>query len=187
MLAIEPRSVDGRHTYAHWLATQGRVHEAIEIQRKVAEDDPLGSSRWNNLGGYYQSSGQLDLSQKALERALEVGPDSDWPHFLLATNLLLQGKAAEALPWIAQIRSPFYKLAIESMAQHSLGHPKESEDALNELIRRYGKERPWHVAIPFAWRGDLDRAFEWLELAYQQRPHGRWVARPRAGLLGLLP
>ena len=113
-------------------------------------------------------SGQLDLARTALERALEVGPDSDFPHLNLAGTVLFQGKAAEALRWSAQIKNPFYKLMFESMARHSLGHAKESEDSLNELIRTHGKERPWNVAMTYAWRGDHGHAFDWLDRAYRQ-------------------
>ena len=50
-----------------------------------------------------------------------------------------------------------------AVAAYSLGHADESNKALNELIEKFGSKAPAHVAAVYAWQGDRDRAFEWLE------------------------
>lgn len=58
------------------------------------------------------------------------------------------------------------------MAEYTLGHAKESQHALDELISKYAKSSAWEIAEVFAWRGEKDKAFEWLERAYQRRDGG---------------
>ena len=58
------------------------------------------------------------------------------------------------------------------MAQHTLGHAAESDAALAKLIEDHGNVAAYQVAEACGWRGEIDRAFEWLERAYAQRDPG---------------
>jgi ribosomal protein L17 len=58
------------------------------------------------------------------------------------------------------------------MAEHSLGRAKESRRALDELIAKTAPGNAYGIAEAHAWRGETDKAFEWLERAYQQRDGG---------------
>ena len=51
----------------------------------------------------------------------------------------------------------------------------DSDAALAELIRKYNRTSAFAIAMVLAFRGDTDRAFEWLDKAVQYtRPHV-WV------------
>ena len=43
---------------------------------------------------------------------------------------------------------------------------------LSKLIEDHGAAAGYQIAEACAWRGELDRAFEWLERAYQARDPG---------------
>jgi len=58
------------------------------------------------------------------------------------------------------------------MIHHTLGHPGESESALQALIAGFGWTAAHQVAEAYAYRGEVDKAFEWLEAAYAQRDPG---------------
>jgi hypothetical protein len=49
-----------------------------------------------------------------------------------------------------------------------LGNAAESQRALDELINKYGPRAPSHVAQVYAWRGETEKLFEWLDRAYVQ-------------------
>lgn len=49
------------------------------------------------------------------------------------------------------------------MAWHALGKKAASDAALAELIRKYEKEAASNIAYVLAYRGEVDRAFEWLD------------------------
>jgi hypothetical protein len=55
---------------------------------------------------------------------------------------------------------------------HALGREKESDAALAELVSKYHAEGAFQIAEVYAFRGESDKAFEWLERAYAQRDSG---------------
>ena len=64
------------------------------------------------------------------------------------------------------------RLAGISILEHTLGHEKESEEALAELKTKYSVGFAYQIAQACSWRGDKDGAFEWLEHAYEQHDAG---------------
>ena len=56
-------------------------------------------------------------------------------------------------------------------AYHALGRKRESDAALKALIK-FPKRAAWLVAEVYAFRGESDLAFEWLERAYADRDAG---------------
>jgi hypothetical protein len=58
------------------------------------------------------------------------------------------------------------------MAEHSLGDPAASQAALDELIRQRAATAAYQIAEAYAWRGERDAAFAWLERAYRQHDGG---------------
>jgi hypothetical protein len=58
------------------------------------------------------------------------------------------------------------------MAEHTLKDPKESQQALDQLIAKNAQGAAYQIAEVFAWRGESTKAFEWLARAYSQRDAG---------------
>jgi hypothetical protein len=58
------------------------------------------------------------------------------------------------------------------MTYHALGRKSESDAALAQLIRKYEKDASWNIAYTLAFRGEVDRAFEWLDRAIGYRDSG---------------
>ncbi len=86
--------------------------------------------------------------------------------------LLLEGKAAAALARYQTSLEEESRLLGAALAWHALGQASEAQAALDELVRKYGAGRPYDVAQAYAFRGERDRAFEWLERALAQRDVG---------------
>src|SRR5271167_1039229 len=66
---------------------------------------------------------------------------------------------------------PDYRLFGSALAYHSLGRKQESDAALAQLIAKY-PGMAFQTAEAYAFRGQPDRAFEWVERAYAQRDGG---------------
>jgi hypothetical protein len=66
----------------------------------------------------------------------------------------------------------FWRLHGRALALYALGRKQESDAALAQLIARFGVEGAYQIAEVYAFRGESDRAFEWLERAYTQRDTG---------------
>jgi hypothetical protein len=59
-----------------------------------------------------------------------------------------------------------------AMIEHSLGHKDAAQAALSTLIAKDADGSAYQIAEVFAWRGEPDAAFEWLDRAYRQRDGG---------------
>jgi hypothetical protein len=101
-----------------------------------------------------------------------LSPKSGLAHCFLAVTRLWQGRAADALDEAEREPFPDFRLMGTAMALHTLGRASESEAALSKLIDEYGGNAAYQIAEVCAWRGEVDRAFEWLERAYAQRDAG---------------
>jgi len=60
----------------------------------------------------------------------------------------------------------------EALAFTALGRKQDADAALKTLLTSYGKEAAYQIAEVYAVRGELDRAFQWLELARSQKDPG---------------
>ena len=58
------------------------------------------------------------------------------------------------------------------LALHDLGRKAEYETSFSELRERKGEQWPSEVAQVYAWTGDADAAFEWLDKAVAQNEDG---------------
>ena len=58
------------------------------------------------------------------------------------------------------------------MAEYSLGHARESQQALDGAIETEGTSGAYQIAQAYAWRGETDKAFEWLDIAYKYNDGG---------------
>ncbi len=99
----------------------------------------------------------------------------------------MQGRAQEALALAAAESHDVFRNLALSMIHHALGRPAESDAALHALIDGFGWTAAYQVAEAYAYRGEVDKAFEWLERAYAQRDPGvtysarDWFLRPLHG------
>ena len=118
------------------------------------------------LGIAYCFNGEMDAARKALIRTMELAPEWDQYAFLLAVIDLLQGDPAKALARYEQMSIGWVWLTGLALAEHDLGHASKSNRALAALIRGHAGDSPYQIAQVYAYRRELDRAFEWLERAY---------------------
>jgi tetratricopeptide (TPR) repeat protein len=146
--------------------------EAIAVGRRATEIDPLSAIAWSNLGQYLTFHRDYPAAHEALRRCLEINPESSFGGHHVAILRLLEGNATEALATARKIGSEAFRLTDVAAAEHSLGHAKESQQALDELIAKHSPDGAYQVAEALEWRGENDKAFEWLERAYRQRDGG---------------
>jgi hypothetical protein len=66
----------------------------------------------------------------------------------------------------------FWRVYGEALACYTLGRKQESDAAMAELVTKYHADWAFQIAEVYAYRGETDRAFEWLERAYAQRDSG---------------
>jgi TolB-like protein/Tfp pilus assembly protein PilF len=171
-LLLDPHNRDVQPRYARLLDSLGRRPQAIAAQKKTTELDPMSSNAWDNLGYFYAAAGDYAPADEALGRALQIDPTAASALADLGILRLLQGRGEAALVAFRKVDQERYRLTGIAMAEHTLGHAKESQQALDESTARHAQEDAYEIAEAFAWRGEKDRAFEWLERAYGQLDAG---------------
>src|SRR5439155_25572970 len=85
---------------------------------------------------------------------------------------LLQGKFEEAAVAAHDDAAEYARLLVVAMARWSQKLIPESDAALARLIESSADTAAYQIAEVYAYRGEKDRAFEWLERARQQRDPG---------------
>jgi TolB-like protein/Flp pilus assembly protein TadD len=149
----------------------GRTDDAVATGRKAVLVDPLSTLAWISLGRALYAQGKLDEARSVLQRAMELSPDSPYGAYALGVNHLARGQAEAALAVFRRSDSVYRPTGI-AMAEHSLGHARESRQALEQAIRENGVDGAYQIAQAYAWRGEDDKAFEWLQLAMDRNDGG---------------
>ena len=169
---LAPEDGDARFQLGNLLAAIGQVTRAIEMTRQVIATDPL-NARWHNwLGTYLTGYGRLDEAGATTRKAIDLQPAASGYHAQLAMIAVLRGNAAEALA-AAQGEPPGvwreYALAFAAQA----GADRAAADAaLQNVIAKLSAWGPYQIAQLYAVRGDVDKAFEWLDQAWDAHDGG---------------
>ena len=150
--------------------TLGRVDEAIDLYRRTINLDPIFGHR--SLGTALYLARRYEEAADSLQMALSLNPDAGRNHYRLSLTLLAQGDATAALDAAQQEPIDVYRLTGTAVVYYALGDAGASEAALKELIERFAAGGGYQIAEAYAYRGEIDDAFEWLEHAYENRDSG---------------
>ncbi len=153
------------------LMAQGNLPEAIVAAREATKSNPLSNLTWTSLGRALYAAGDYSSADRALDRAREISSDSPYGNYAVGMNELAQGRAREALTTFGTA-GDVYSLAGIAMAEYSLGHARRSRQALDDMVEKYGKAGAYQIAQAHAWRGEADKAFEWLDTALEYNDGG---------------
>ena len=68
-----------------------------------------------------------------------------------------------ALEFAVTLPAGAARLQVEALAHHALGHRADADEALQQLVLQTAPAHSYRVAEVYAYRGDNDAAFEWLQ------------------------
>jgi serine/threonine protein kinase/tetratricopeptide (TPR) repeat protein len=153
-------------------STLGRLDEAHDLTRRAATADPLNVRVHYRLARYAYFLGRLDESTAAFQKVLELNPEYPGAHEDLALVYLAQSRPDAALAEMEQEKRDLWQRYGLSLLYHALGRQKEADFKLSELVENYQDVAAYQIAEVYAYRGEVNRAFEWLERAYAQRDSG---------------
>ncbi len=166
-LALNPGDTYILKQVAEMADTFGRLDEAIDLYRQFIALDPLSPMGHGLLGRAYYRAHRLEEAAESYQLARSLSPPGGRPF----TGLLLaQGDAQAALEVFEQLDVGPRRLTGIAIAQHALGNAEASDAALQELIEWDGAQT-WalRVAQVYAFRGEVDSAFDWLDQAFDNR------------------
>jgi TolB-like protein len=165
-LEIDPSRAATLRSYSLALSSLGRSGQAIAAARKAVELDPLSDESWTQLGRALAGTHQDAEARQAFERALVLNPQQNWANFLLGNLLLSQGKVDEAMAHYQRAPEQFRTTGM-AMVAFTRGDEAGSKAALAKMEKDYAIGFAYQIAQVYAWRGEKDRAFEWLDRCLQ--------------------
>jgi len=142
----------------------GRLDESVELTEYFVSLDPMDPRNHALLGNAYLDAGRLDDAMGSYRAALNLAPDGHGQHADIARVLLLKGQYEAAIvEFKKEVLEPV-RLGGLARAYYALDQTQASDAARNELIKKYPN---WSVLIAslYANRREIDRAFEWLQVA----------------------
>ena len=166
-LTLDQADLSVLRTCAALLQSLSRVDEALALDEAVVRRDPVNVTALYNLGIDQRRAGRLDAAIASFRTVLSLAPGRGGAHSDLGNALLLKGDTKGALSEIEQETSEVWKMIGLPMAYHALGRKADSDAALAALIAKYEKDSPSNIASVYAFRGEADKAFEWLDKAVE--------------------
>jgi adenylate cyclase len=126
------------------------------------------------MGIFLLRAGRLEEARAQFKKSVDLEPDRAHSHWLLGQSLVLDSKYDDGIQEIQKACSlssnnPMI-LAGLGWGYAAAGRIVEAEKVIEELKERSRQEyiRPYFLAKIYAALGRLDRAFEWLEKAYEE-------------------
>ena len=176
--ALGTRESYGVQTAARLAAARGQWDEARQLAVEAIELDPLDADAQGTPGfQIYLGSGDFAEAEKSFRRALQIAPGWGSGRYFLGTALLLQGRHEAALTEYRKETLDDGQLEGSAMVYFATGHKAESDAQLAEAIRHNGPSWPSEIARVYAFRGEKERAFEWLDRAYDARDQDLYLIK----------
>lgn len=168
-LELAPNDLAVVGNSASFLSILGRFDEAIALREYINSRDPLNMRGQFNLGLHYLQTGQNDDAITAFQDVLKMSPEYLGAHYYLGEALLLQGDIDLASKEFALEPDELWLVKGKALAAYSQGRIDAFSQHLEELDDLAADQWPSELAHVYAWSGDVDTAFEWLQKAVQGR------------------
>ena len=170
-LELSPGSAEAHDLYGRMCAGIGRFDEAIALQRRGVELDPL--TLRSDLANTLLRAGRNEEATREAERAIRLEPRDARLHATLGWALFRQGRVDEGLAALdrAVTLSPTENgwLAQRGQALAMAGRTDEAHEVLRRLQdpSRPTPVSPYHLAYVYTGLSDAERAMDCLERAHE--------------------
>jgi len=170
--ALAPASVEPKIGLASVIADFGQIEEAVELLQEAVRLEPLTANAHFDLARLLTSLGHYDEAAKSARKAIELQPGGAGTWEMLALVEAKRGDGEAALKAAAQETDPDWRAYAMALAQQARGDKAAADAALNALIAGHSDDMSFQIATVYAFRGDADKTFEWLDRAYEKQDPG---------------
>jgi tetratricopeptide (TPR) repeat protein len=160
--------------YALYLDSMSRVDEGMAQHKRALELDPLSLITSTNLGELLFDTRHTDQAIEQYRKTLDIDPSFTPVHKELGDAYGSKGMYREAVAeWQKGLIAEGDSTTAEAIGQaySKSGHKGALRTWVEHLTSpsNHGYIPPAFIASIYARLGENDRAFEWLEKAYQER------------------
>jgi TolB-like protein len=150
----------------------GRVDEAERQARQAVELDPLSVATQFNLGRVLFIAGKLDEADACGRKVAEIQPTASSSHRWQVLVAVERNDGEGALRE-AELEPDMAFRRFEHTLAHYIRGEREAADAtLAELIAHDRDRLAYQIAEAYALRGEKDKAFEWLQISFDNHDGG---------------
>jgi serine/threonine-protein kinase len=169
---LSPGNPTANDLLARVILYLGRLDEAERQARYAAELDPLSVIAQGNLARVLLFAGKLDEADAAARKAAELQPASASSHRWQVVIAVLRGDGETALREAQLEPDEGYRRFELALAQQVRGNRQAADAALADLIASGRHQLAFQIAEVYAIRGEKDKAFEWLQIAFDEHDTG---------------
>jgi TolB-like protein/Tfp pilus assembly protein PilF len=177
-IALNPNYAPAHSRYATALVHAGRLDEAINEEKRALELDPISLVTNRDLAAAFYYARQYDQAIEQGRKTLELDPNFNLVHADLGVDYVQKSMYKEATAEFekglaaspgntAYLSGLGYTYAVAGRAAEA----HKVLDQLNELSKQKYVQPRLRARI-YVGLGDKDKAFEWLEKAYDDRSIG---------------
>jgi eukaryotic-like serine/threonine-protein kinase len=174
-LELNPGYASAHLWHAVYLVAMSRMDEAFAEMKRAQELDPLSLPICTNLGWISYLARRFDDAIEQYQKALELDSDFVVAHRRLGQayeqKLMYEEALAEYEKCLALSGRDTETLAAVGHVYARMGQAGKALEVIDELkalaASRYIPS--YLIGVIYLGLGDMDRTFEWLEKAYQER------------------
>ena len=174
-ILLNPNYATAHQWYSHLLSTSSRHDEAIEQAKRALQLDPLSLVINQSLGIVYYLARRYDEAIEQCRRTIELD-EKFWSIYqIMYLCYLEKGMIPEAVEAFRQMLSLHEQTKIFTEEFDHAYKTSGYEGCVEWMIENMEKwvlktyNQPFIYAMAYAKIGEKDKAFEWLEEAYQVR------------------
>ena len=150
----------------------GQFQEAEKLARQAIELDPLGYQARTSLARVLSAEGKLDEAEAAGRKGVELQPTAAGNHRWQVFVAIQRGDGEAALREARLEPNEGYRHFELALAHYARGDRPAADAALAELIAKDRDFLAYQIAEVYAWRGEADNAFEWLQISLNDHDTG---------------
>jgi TolB-like protein len=169
---LSPANPTANDLLARVIVYLGRIDEAERQAREAMELDPLSVSTQFNLGRVLFIAGKLDEADAAGRKVAELQPSAASSHRWQVLVAVERGDGETALHEAQLEPDAGFRPFELALAQYVRGDHKAADAALAELIANGRDSLAYQIAEVYAVRGETDKAFEWLQISFDNHDGG---------------
>ena len=169
---LSPTNPTANDLLARVIVYTGRMEEAERQARQAVDLDPLSAAAQFTLGRVLFYAGKLDEADAAGRKMAELQPSASSSHRWQVLVAVQRGDGETALRE-AQLEPDDSIRSFElALAQYVRGDHTAADAALADLIANSRDSLAYQIAQVYAVRGEKDKAFEWLQIAFDNHDGG---------------
>jgi len=169
---LSPANPTANDLLARVIVYLGQVDEAERHARHAVELDPLSVTAQGNLARVLFAAGKMDEADAVARKAAELQPAAAGNHRYQVHVAVERGDGETALREAELEPDEGYRRFELALAHYVRGDRAAADAALADLIATGRDKLAYQIAEVYAVRGEKDKAFEWLQISFDNHDTG---------------